>query len=108
MKELTRTQMAVVKRTAQNVKGLRVKLNKLVDKIASLNTEVVMLQSTIDKFEAPIVEMTGGFTSEEVLNGRMEATIEAFENEENVKNEVENTQENVNEAPAASDEIPYI
>ena len=96
MKELTRTQMAVVKRTAQNVKGLRTKLNKLVDKIASLNAEVVMLQSTIDKFEAPIVEMTGGFTSEEVLNGRMDATIETFENEENVKNEIENTQENVN------------
>ena len=27
--------------------------------------------------------------------------------EENVKNEVENTQENVNEAPVASNEIPF-
>lgn len=107
MKELTRTQMAVVKRTAQNVKGLRTKLAKINEKVEALTAEAVAIDNTIEQFEAPIRTMTGGFSSEEVLNGTMDATIEAFENEENVKNEVENTQENVNEAPVASNEIPF-
>jgi hypothetical protein len=107
MKELTRTQMAVVKRTAQNVKGLRTKLAKINEKVEALTAEAVAIDNTIEQFEAPIRTMTGGFSSEEVLNGTMDATIEAFENEESVKNEVENTQENVNEAPVASNEIPF-
>jgi hypothetical protein len=107
MKELTRTQMAVVKRTAQNVKGLRTKLAKINEKVEALTAEAVAIDNTIEQFEAPIRTMTGGFSSEEVLNGTMDATIEAFENEESVKNEVENTQENVNEVPVASNEIPF-
>lgn len=98
--------MAVVKRTAQNVKGMRTKMSKLTNKIAELSAEVESLQSTIDKFEAPIVEMTGGFTSEEVLNGRMDATIEAYENQENVEIPVENPMENVK--PETTNEIPFI
>ena len=130
MKELTRTQLAVVKRTAQNVKGLRTKLAKINDKIDSLTTEAMELNNTIEQFEAPIRTMTGGFTSEEVLNGIMDEVIqriEGMQNGENVKNEVENTSENVksefhkdmeeignyleaqdNMAPVASNEIPFI
>lgn len=101
MKELTRTQMAVVKRTAQNVKGLRTKLAKINEKIEALTAEAISINNTIDKFEAPIVEMTGGFTSEDVLNGRMDAIIEAMENidqelknEESISEEVENNEFN--------------
>lgn len=139
MKELTRTQLAVVKRTAQNVKGLRTKLAKIKEKVEALTAEAISIDNTIEQFEAPIRTMTGGFSSEEVLNGTMDAITEQIEemskesqccgcpNEENVKNEVENTQENVNSefisdmkdieecleaqdnaAPAASNEIPYI
>ena len=120
MKELTRTQLAVVKRTAQNVKGLRTKLAKINDKIDSLTAEAMELNNTIEQFEAPIRTMTGGFTSEEVLNGTMDAITEQIEEiskeahccdcpiEENVKNEAENTSENVNIAPKASNEIPFI
>ena len=118
MKELTRTQMAVVKRTAQNVKGLRTKLAKINEKIETLTAEAMSIDNTIEQFEAPIRTMTGGFSSEEVLNGTMDAVISEIDNlgseanqpdfTENVKNEVENTQENVNEAPVSSNEIPYI
>lgn len=137
MKELTRTQMAVVKRTAQNVKGLRTKLAKINEKVEALTAEALSINNTIEQFEAPIRTMTGGFSSEEVLNGTMDAVISEIENlgseagqpdfTENVKNEVENTQENVNSeftsdmkeieecleaqdnaAPVASNEIPYI
>lgn len=107
MKELTRTQLAVVKRTAQNVKGLRTKLAKINDKIESLTAEAMELNNTIEQFEAPIRTMTGGFTSEEVLNGTMDAVVSEIERlgteahqcdcvyGENVKNEAENTSENV-------------
>lgn len=120
MKELTRTQMAVVKRTAQNVKGLRTKLAKIKEKVEALTAEAMSIDNTIEQFEAPIRTMTGGFSSEEVLNGTMEAINEQIEEmskeahccdcscEDNVKNEVENTQENVNEAPVATNEIPFI
>lgn len=108
MKELTRTQMAVVKRTAQNVKGLRTKLAKINEKVEALTAEAISINNTIEQFEAPIRTMTGGFSSEEVLNGTMDAISERIEEmskeshccdcpiEENVTNEVENTQENVN------------
>jgi gas vesicle protein len=107
-KELSRMELAIVKRTAQNTKKLRERRDKITAKIEELNLELNTIGDTIHQFEAPIITMTGGFTSEEVLNGTMDATIEAFENEESVKNEVENTQENVNEVPVASNEIPYI
>lgn len=119
MKELTRTQMAVVKRTAQNVKGLRTKLAKINEKVEALTAEAVAIDNTIEQFEAPVRTMTGGFSSEEVLNGTMEAISAQIEemskdshccgcpNEENVTNEVENTQENVNASPVASNEIPF-
>lgn len=120
MKELTRTQMAVVKRTAQNVKGLRTKLAKINEKVEALTAEAISIDNTIEQFEAPIRTMTGGFSSEEVLNGTMDAISAQIEEmskeahccgcpiEENVTNETENTQENVNEVPVASNEIPFI
>lgn len=67
-KELTRFELAIVKRTAQNTKSLRNKRDKLVDKINKAQEELNIINETIDKFEAPIKEMTGGFTSEEYLN----------------------------------------
>ena len=67
-KELTRFELAIVKRTAQNTKSLRTKRDKLVDKINRAQEELTVINETIDKFEAPIKEMTGGFTSEEYLN----------------------------------------
>lgn len=69
MKELTRFEMAVVKRTAQNTKSLRTKRDKLVAKINACELELQTINTMIDKFEQPIKELTGGYTSEEVLNG---------------------------------------
>lgn len=107
-KELSRMELAIVKRTAQNTKKLRDRRDKITAKIEELNLELNTIADTIQQFEAPIITMTGGFTSEEVLNGTMDAMVDTYENQENMKNEVENTQENVNEAPVATNEIPYI
>ena len=86
-KELTRFELAIVKRTAQNTKSLRTKRDKLVDKINKAQEELTVINETIDKFEAPIKEMTGGFTSEEYLN-------DTIGNEEPVSDNVENVETN--------------
>lgn len=69
MKELTKFQMAAVKRTAQSVKGLRTKKAKLEEKQAKLTQEINELDDAILIWEAPVIKMTGGFTSEQILNG---------------------------------------
>lgn len=93
-KELSRFELAIVKRTAQNTKSLRTKRDKLVEKIEKAQEELSVISETIEGFEAPIKTMTGGFTSEEVLAGIMavaEATEAAPEGEvsEEVVGEVE-------------------
>lgn len=69
MKELSKFELATVKRTAKSVKMQRDKKAKLEEKIAGLQQELDTVNSIIDSFEEPIKKMTGGFTSEEVLNG---------------------------------------
>ena len=84
MKELSRFELAIIKRTAQNTKSLRTKRDKLVEKIEKAQEELSVINEAIEGFEAPIKTMTGGFTSEEVLAGIMavaEATEEAPEGE---------------------------
>lgn len=72
MKELTRSELAVCKRTAQNTKSLCSKRDKLIAKIKQSEIELESVNQIIESFEAPIKIMTGGFTSEEVLRGEME------------------------------------
>lgn len=78
MKELSKFELAAVKRTAQNVSMQRRKKAKLETKIAELQAELDTVNVVIDSFEAPIIKMSGGFTSEEILNGAM-AVAEATE-----------------------------
>lgn len=78
MKELSRFELAIVKRTAQNTKSLRTKRDKLVEKIKKAQEELTTINEAIEGFEAPIKTMAGGFTSEEVLASIM-AVAEATE-----------------------------
>ena len=71
MKELSRFELAAVKRTAQNVKTMRRKLEKLYEKQSEITTEINQLEELVYEWEQPIIKMTGGFTSEQVLNGEM-------------------------------------
>ena len=55
-KELTRFELAIVKRTAQNTKSLRNKRDKLVDKINKAQEELNIINETIDsttKYSTP-------------------------------------------------------
>lgn len=107
-RELSRFELAIVKRTAQNTKSLRTKRDKLVEKIEKAQEELGVINEAIESFEAPIKTMTGGFTSEEVLAGIMavaEATEAAPEGEvlEEVVGEVEVP---ASEAVALAEEAP--
>lgn len=75
MKELSRTELATVKRTAANVKTFRVKKAKLEAQKAKIDAELESINRSIVLFEQPIIEVTGGFTSEQVLNGEMELVM---------------------------------
>ena len=72
MKELTRNELAICKRTAKSTKQLRDKKAKLLAKVADIQAELASIEESIEIFEAPIKHLTGGFTSEEVLNGTMD------------------------------------
>ena len=91
MKEISRFELAIVKRTAQNTKSMRTKRDKLVEKIKEAQEELSVINEAIEGFEAPIKTLTGGFTSEEVLSGIMavaeatEATPEGEVSEETVE-----------------------
>ena len=75
MKELSRTELATVKRAAANVKTFRAKKAKLEAQKAKIDAELESVNRSIDLFEQPIIEVTGGFTSEQVLNGEMELAM---------------------------------
>lgn len=81
-KELSRFELAIVKRTAQNTKALRTKREKVAAKIAALTTELQEIEAVIEKFESPVREITGGLSSFEVLEELKKA--EETETVENV------------------------
>lgn len=82
-KELSRFEIAIVKRTAQNTKALRTKRDKAKAKIEALTAELQEIEAVIEKFEAPVKEITGGLSSEEVLAelAKAETTEESCESE---------------------------
>ncbi len=88
MKELSRTELATVKRTAANVKTFRTKKAKLEAQKAKIDAELESVIKSIDLFEQPIIEVTGGFTSEQVLNGEMDAVLQQLKSDNQPVEEV--------------------
>lgn len=111
MKELSRLEIATCKRTAASVKIWRTQLAKKKAKRDELNVEIESLEATIAKFEAPIVELTGGFTSEEVLNGTMEATMNSIQPsavEEEKEEKKESVADMIDNGEYAETVLPYL
>ena len=67
MKKFSKIEIAVIKRTAQNVATYVQKKEALDKKIAALEEEKAALQPLIDVFQGPIKEMTGGYTTEDLV-----------------------------------------
>lgn len=68
MNKLSKTEIATIKRIYSIVHSYKVKAAKLTSKKEELEEEINKLEETIRKFEAPIIEMTGGYNSEEYIN----------------------------------------
>ena len=68
MKELTRMELAAVKRVAANTKSLRGKVEKLNAKIAELQTMKATYLNEIAMWESPITAKYG-YSVEEILDG---------------------------------------
>ena len=66
-KKFSKIQIAVIKRTAQNVAQFVTKKERIDAKIAELEAEKASLQPIIDSFQGPIKEMTGGYTTEDIV-----------------------------------------
>lgn len=66
-KKFNKIQIAAIKRTAQNVSQFTTKKEKIDAKIAELEAEKKSLQPMIDAFQGPIKEMTGGYTTEDLV-----------------------------------------
>lgn len=79
MKELNRTELAAIKRVNKIVAPYKKKLNKLNSKIAELQAEIETTTNSIREWEEPVRQMTGGFTSDEVLDGSWNYPIDIIE-----------------------------
>lgn len=80
MKELTRFELAAVKRLAANTKTLRNKIEKLDAKIGELNNQKAEIVREIEMWELPIVGKYG-FTVNEILDGSYLKDVEVSEME---------------------------
>jgi prefoldin subunit 5 len=68
MKEFSKFQIATIKRTAQSVNPIVSKKNRLKAQIAEFQAEVDSLEIQQNAFEAPIKEITGGYTTEDLVD----------------------------------------
>lgn len=74
-KNLGKFHIATIKRMAQNVNSLVSKKKKLAEQIENLQKEYDEIVKIQDQYEAPIREMTGGYTTEDLINKVVETSI---------------------------------
>ena len=79
--ELSRYELAAVKRTAQIIKPKRAKLSKLFEKKKEIDAQIIDLQKEIDLWEAPIITKHG-YSSEQILSGEADSMEETLKNME--------------------------
>ena len=67
MKELSKFEIAAIRRTAQNVNAMVTKKTKLKEKIDALQAEYDQIEEAQEQFEVPIRRMTGGYGTEDLI-----------------------------------------
>lgn len=77
--ELSRYELAAVKKTAQIIKPKRAKICKLLAKRKEIDMQIDALQSEIDLWEAPIITKHG-YSSEQILSGEADEIASQTEN----------------------------
>ena len=66
-KEFSKFEITAIKRTAANVDRYVQKKAKLLKTLQEVTTELELTQTMIDRWQGPIKEMTGGFTTESLI-----------------------------------------
>lgn len=66
---LNKNEYAAIKRIATTVKTLNSKKANIQSKINLMLLEIERINKEIEMWEKPVKEMTGGFTSDKVLDG---------------------------------------
>lgn len=103
--ELSRYELAAIKKTAQIIKPKRVKLSKLFAKRKEIDEQINDLQKEIDLWEAPIITKHG-YSSEQILSGEADSMEETLKNMEPANPEEVSSSEPLDLAAAPSDYIP--
>ena len=112
-KKFSKFEIAVLKRTAQNVNPMVTKKAKLLEKIAELQDEYNKLSVMQDKYEASIKEMTGGYSTEDLItkvvetSGKVKVTKYVLKYPETVIPVMDNnTESDVEEPNTEEDDVP--
>lgn len=74
MEKFSKFFIASLKRTAQNVAPLVRKKNRLHEEIAKKEEELKFIQTQMDVYEAAIKEVTGGYSTEDLIERIVETT----------------------------------
>lgn len=74
MKEFSKFEIATIKRTAQSVASMVIKKNKIKAQLDEMQAEYDQLATMQEQYEAPIKTMTGGYTTEDLVERVVENT----------------------------------
>lgn len=74
MKEFSNFELQTIKRTAQMVNQLVTKKDKLEAKLKKAQEDFDSLQAQVDMFQDPIKHITGGYTTEDLIEKVIEDT----------------------------------
>lgn len=68
MRKFTKMEVATIKRTAQNVANFVAQKEKLAKKMEELKVQYDAVSESLKVWEAPIMKLTGGYTTEDLVN----------------------------------------
>lgn len=77
MKTFTTREIAQIKRTAQNVAPIVAKRDRVLAKVRELYAEIETLDAQIDAWETAVKIMTGGFTTNDLVDRVVNETTAA-------------------------------
>lgn len=77
MKTFTTREIAQIKRTAQNVAPIVAKRDRVLAKVRELYAEIETLDAQIDAWETAVKIMTGGFTTNDLVDRVVNETTTA-------------------------------
>lgn len=85
MKKFSKFEIATIKRTAQNVNPMVSRKAKIKEQINALQAEYEQLDTMQEQYEASIKTMTGGYSSEDLVEKVIETTGAVDKNGKSVK-----------------------